>query len=475
MKMSSVSYAFLLSFLITLFCLRFWQSAAYPPVLILLLTGVLVTAIILTIFRRKKMRTAIIAAISCGMTLGVLMAQRVVHVSTPQDIEVFADGQKVIIEGWIIQPPDVRPTVTKLTVQVIKIENETGRHEARGRVLFNDYQAWPEQRYGDYVSITGKLQKPEIIEDFDYPHYLELSGIRAIITRGSIQKTVSSASLPFLEGHWKLIEVLTNVRTIIEDRIGLVLPEPHASLLAGLLTGTRRGLSKDLSTAFRRAGLTHIVAVSGYNVTIILTLIGSLLFWIPVKKRFLPLALAAALFALFVGAGAPVVRAAIMGILGLLALSLERIALTRLLILWTAFFMLLWNPMMLWYDASFQLSFLAVIGLSEISPYLTPFLRRVPKTLAMRESFTATLAAQIATIPLTVVMFDQFSLIAPVSNLLVAPLIPLAMLLGFIATVLSFIWLPLGLLAGYYAWFVLELILKVAVITGTLPWAAVTW
>jgi competence protein ComEC len=418
---------------------------------------------------------AVITAAGFGVLLSLGMLWRMTHITTPLDIEYFAHGTSVTISGWITEPPDVRPTVTKLTVSVTEITNANGTHSVRGRVLFNDIGAWPAVLYGDYVTITGKLTVPEVIDSFDYPHYLEISGIRAIMTRGTIKTSLKTIPPTLSDRPWWLIGKLSAIRTSVENQIGLVLPEPHASLLAGLLTGTRRGLSADLSDSFRRSGLTHIVAVSGYNVTIILTLCSSFLFWVPIKKRLLPLALGAGLFALFVGAGAPVVRAAIMGTLGLIALSAGRVATTRLLILWTAFLMVLWNPIILWYDASFQLSFLAVLGLSEVSPWLKPLLRRVTETLAIRESLTATLAAQIATLPLSVLLFHQFSLIAPVSNILVAPLIPFSMLLGFLATMLSYIWMPLGLIVGYYAWFTLELILKIAVISSSLSFASLSF
>lgn len=474
MKSSEISYGFLLSFLITLLLLRFWQLPAYPLLLLVALGSVAGASIGWSSYFHSR-KIGIIGVMTLGMLLAFLVAARAVHVTNPDDIESFALNTPVTISGWISEPPDVRPTMTKLTVSITELSDANGTYTVKGKTLFNDINAWPELHYGDHVTITGKLQKPEIIDGFDYPHYLELRGIRTVITRGKVILTPPTGPQPPSARTWRLIGMLSALRTTVEDQIGLVLPEPHASLLAGLLTGTRRGLSEKLSDNFRRAGITHIVAVSGYNVTIILVLLGSMLFWLPIRKRFLPLSAAAVLFCVFVGAGAPVLRATIMGILGLLAISAERIAITRLLILWTAFLMLLWNPLMLWYDASFQLSFLAVIGLSELSPWLKPLFKKVPDTLAIRESLVATVAAQIATIPLSILLFRQFSLIAPVSNILVAPLIPLSMLLGSIATGLSFIYQPLGLFVGAFAWFTLELILKIGTICGSLPIASITF
>lgn len=425
------------------------------------------------LLQKRRNTWFVVTSVCIGTLLAFMSVAWTTHISSPDDIENFATNEFVVLHGWVTKPADIRPTMTKLTVSVDAIKNGDESYATKGRILVNVQGGlWPLIEYGDEVTVEGKLTKPEIIEDFDYPHYLELSGIRALVTRGRVRTADEGRPPPSFARTWTIIRMLTDLRTSVENRIGLILPEPHGSLLAGLLTGTRRGLPKHLSDDFRTAGLTHIIAVSGFNVTIVLTLFGGFLFWIPIKKRLIPLSLAAIAFCLFVGGGAPVVRATIMGILGLVALSAERIAITRLLILWTAFLMVALRPLTLWYDASFQLSFLAVIGLSELSAPLKKFLKHVPEFLAIRESLTATVAAQIATIPLSIFLFKQFSLVAPLSNILVAPLIPLSMLLGSISVLLSLIWMPLGMIVGYGTWALLEGILLIAKLSAAVPFAA---
>ena len=243
--------------------------------------------------------------------------------------------------------------------------------------------------------------------------------------------------------------------------------------MAGLLTGSRRGIPEHLMNDFNVTGLTHIIAISGYNITIVIAVISGMLFWLPLKVRFFPSIVAIIAFTLFVGASAAVVRASIMGILGLLALQTGRQSEVRLTILWTLFFMLLWNPKYLWYDAGFQLSFLAVLGLVEIAPYLDPLFKHIPKTLGIREALQMTIAAQISAVPLILFLFGRLSLIAPIANLMVAPFIPLAMLFGFFGTVTSFLWFPLGQLIGYIGWGCLEWIILVAHTLANLPFASI--
>lgn len=470
MKTMKPTLGFLLSFLLVLFALRFWQMTDYPLPLYAFLTGNLAVSFF-TALLQKRTTAWVILAVTLGTLVAFVSAERTQHVTTSTDIESFADGEKHELHGWIVEGPDVRPTETRLVIAVNSIDGSP----AKGRVLVTEYGGYPPHRYGDEVTVTGTLRLPQVIEGFDYPHYLELSGIRALITRGSLKPAETGAVRPSGTRTFRVFGLLYELRTSIEDRIGLILPEPHASLLAGLITGSRRGLPDHLSEDFRTSGITHIIAVSGYNITIIMTLLGSALFWLPVKRRFWPLVMMVTAFTIFVGAGAPVVRAAIMGILGLIALQAERVSVPRLTILWTAFFMLMWNPMQLWYDASFQLSFLAVIGITEFGPFLKKALKNVPETFAIRESLVATLAAQAGTLPISILIFRQFSLVSPLVNVLVAPLVPLGMLLGTISLLLSYLWMPLALLCGYVTWAILHTIILIAKLGAQMPFAAILW
>lgn len=471
MKTLRPTLGFLLSFVVILFLLRFWQLPAYPLPLYAFLAGIMAVSALIALLQKRTT-----AWVICAMTLGCIVAlasaQRTQHITGPKDIESFADGEKHELHGWIVEHPDIRPVQTRLVIAVDRIDDHT---TVRGRILVTVYGSYPPHKYGDEVNVYGTLRRPEVIDEFDYPKYLELAGIRALISRGSVRPAMTDAQRPPEARTYLVFSLLYTLKQSVEDRIGMILPEPHASLLAGLLTGSRRGLPKHLSEDFRISGITHIIAVSGYNITIILTLLSSALFWLPVKRRFWPLVMMVTAFTIFVGAGAPVVRAAIMGILGLVALQTERIAVPRLTILWTAFFMLLWNPLQLWYDASFQLSFLAVIGITECSPYLKRVLKRVPEAFAMRESLVATIAAQIGTLPVSLLLFRQFSLVSPLVNVLVAPLVPLGMLFGAVSLVISIASLPLSLVTGYLTWAVLQAIILIAKLGALIPFAAIRW
>ncbi|HRH93831.1 MAG TPA: ComEC/Rec2 family competence protein [Candidatus Peribacteria bacterium] len=476
MKASRISFGMLLSFVATLFALRWWQSPAYPAALWILLAATGVAGAGLALLPHCRTTGLVVAAMALGTGLAVFSVARTTHVLTPASIENFANARMYTLHGFLAEAPDRRQMQTKIALRTDTLTTSTGAvHTVTGIALITNRAGWPDVTLGDEISAYGALKKPGVIEDFSYDDYLSLRDIYAVMPTANIRLLKPLSARNDASPTDRLFAAIFALRDRFELHINRMQPEPQASLLTGLLTGSRGGMPQDLLDAFRTAGLSHIVAISGYNITIIITLVSGMLFWLPLKRRFPLLVLGIALFTVFVGASASVVRAAVMGILGLFALQHNRQANIRLLVLWTAFFMLMLNPKQLWFDAGFQLSFLAVIGLAELSGPLGKRLQWLPETLGIRDSLIATMAAQIATLPLSMLVFRQLSLVAPFANILVAPLIPLAMLFGFIGTVLGFVWMPLGLVPSYVAWGILNLIIVITKACAAVPYAAVFW
>ncbi|MDB4979050.1 MAG: competence protein ComEC [Candidatus Peribacteria bacterium] len=466
MRPSRVSFTFLGNFIITVFLLQWWQAAAYPVyVWLMLLLTAAVSGIGILAGRTRNIAIAVLSAMP-GILIGFGSVARTTHTTNIQTVDFYASGSKLSVLGTIADQPDKRPTVTKYTIAAESITISGSTFPVRGNVLINDGNQWPEYHYGDKIEAYGKLEKPGLIEDFSYDNYLSRFNIYSVMYRAHVGLTHEG-------NHLNIFRFLYGWKDSFEDRINRLMPEPQAAFLAGILTGSRRGIPQHLTTDFNTTGLTHIIAISGYNITIVITLITGMFFWLPLRWRFYPAVGCIVLFTLFTGASAAVVRAAIMGILGLIALQSGRLQDTRLTVLWTLFFMIAWNPKYLWYDAGFQLSFLALIGLMELTPVLEPLMKKLPDTCGIRESLTATTAAQIATAPCIIFLFGRFSLIAPVANLLTAPLVPLSMFFGFTAVCLSVIWFPLGLLAGFLAWCCLESIILITSTLAAIPFASV--
>lgn len=478
MPKSWYSITFFLAFLIATAALQWWQVPAYPnEVTIFLFVGILIFLLsgitLKFISSRSSGISFLFFCVALGASLGFVRVAQTTHVTISDSIESIAiekseedrwkDFPRVTLHGYIVAEPDRRPLKTKYTVEV----DSASGSALHGKVLATDHSMYPRHNYGDEVTVTGILEKPGQIEDFHYDRFLSRYGIHSVMYRASV-KTLSS-------GHGnKFFAFLFKLKEKFESQINKLYPEPHASFMAGLITGSRRGIPQHLLDDFQITGLTHIIAISGYNIAIVIAVISGAFFFLPLKWRFAPSIFAIVAFTFFVGASPSVVRAAIMGGLGLFALQVGRQKHSLIAILFTAALMTAWNPKVLWYDAGFQLSFLSVLGLSYLAPFLDRIFACVPKVLGLRESLQMTVAAQLAAVPLIVVLFSHFSIIAPLANIVVAPFIPLAMLFGFAGTVVSFFFEPLGLLIAYLGWGALEVIIRATKFFAEVPHALVS-
>jgi len=259
---------------------------------------------------------------------------------------------------------------------------------------------------GDTVIVTGKL----------YP------------MRGSNQARISYAKIETVASDQNVINRLTRK---FNAGMQSALPEPQASFAMGLLTGQRSTLPKDITLALTAVGLVHIVAVSGYNLTILVRGIGRLKLGSKYQKLILSLGLIIT-FVLITGFSASIVRAAIVSVLSLWAWYYGRKLRPLVLISFTAAITGLWNPFYVWSDLGWYLSFLAFFGVLVIAPIIAARLFAVqPKLLTM--VLIETLSAELMTLPLILMTFSQLSIVALVANLLIVPLVPVAMLFSAIA------------------------------------------
>jgi competence protein ComEC len=259
---------------------------------------------------------------------------------------------------------------------------------------------------GDRVKVSGKL----------FP------------MRGSNQGRVAYAQLTVLN---HADNPINNLTRRFNAGMESALPEPAASFGLGLLIGQRSTLPQEITDALTAVGLVHIVAVSGYNLTIIIRGIGRLKLGSKYQKLILSLALIVG-FVLVTGFSASIVRAAIVSGLGLAAWFYGRQFKPLVLIIFAAAVTGLWNPFYVWGDLSWYLSFLAFFGVLVIAPVIAGrFFNNPPKLLTM--VLLETLSAELMTLPLILMTFGQLSIISLIANVLVVPLVPLAMLLSAIA------------------------------------------
>ncbi len=366
----------------------------------------------------------------------------------------------ISITGIIDAEPDIREKEARLTVV------------SQGTRLLITTALYPRFAYGDKMIIVGKLQKPKKFDtdngrQFDYPAYLAKDGIYYLIER---PKTgfISANNGSFIQTK------LFAFKNSFIGKITKIIPEPYGSFLSGLLLGGKQSLGKELLDDFRRVGIIHIVVLSGYNITVVGDAIMKAFSFLP---KFFGMSLGVVsiiLFALMTGGSATVVRASIMALLVIVASATGRTYdITRALFV-AGFLMVLHNPAILVFDPSFQLSFMATLGLVTLSPIIKNRLAWVTERFGLRDIVSATLATQIFVLPLLLYNTGQLSLVALPINLLILPTIPATMLFGFIAGLMAFIGtylaLPFAGIAYSLLWYQVSLVTLVA----SFPFASVS-
>lgn len=339
-------------------------------------------------------------------------------------------------------------------------------------------QRYPPIEYGSELRLRGDLEEPSRLGSSGYAAFLKRGGVLSVMAKPDIE-VISN------DGGSGIMRVLLQVKERGRETINRILPEPHAALLTGILLGDDSGIPRTLSDDFRRTGMTHIIAISGFNIAILIALLDR------TTRPFFPRRLAAIiimimllLYAAMVGGSASVVRATLMGISYLIGLRLLGRPTMVVAGLFTAsFLMTLVQPATLW-DAGFQLSFAATLGLvlyadpwtqrldQGLTPFVTPELR--PRVVGfMAEVGLVTLAAQLLTIPLIIYHFGRLSLASIPANILVLPAQPGVMMAGGLATMIGFVNVFVGQLVGLIAWFFLHYTIYIVRLLAQMPGASI--
>jgi competence protein ComEC len=312
---------------------------------------------------------------------------------------------------------------------------------------------YPKYYYGQELVGKGKLKPP--------PEFNRKDNISAQLVLPKISKTAVNKVGPK--------KYLYKFKQNFLVAIGSFLPEPQSGLLGGLLLGTRK-MPEELLDNFRTTGTSHIIAVSGFNITIVATFLDKIFRRFGRSASFYLSLLGITAFVIITGASASVVRAGIMGSLALFARHAGRLYSSVNALVLTSDAMLFQNPVILLYDIGFQLSFVALAGLLFVQPKLEELW---PKYEWMKNFLFPTLAAQITTAPLILYHFGNLSIVSILTNMLVLPFIPIVMLVGFVAIVAFFAFQPLGILIGWAAWLILFYIIWIVGFTADFPAAAI--
>ena len=278
---------------------------------------------------------------------------------------------------------------------------------------------YPEVNYGDKISVKGiadrgQLKKPELI---------------------SLEKETS---------------FLFDFRKKIIDFYRETLPEPHASLVAGVTLGSKSEIPYDFWQNLKKSGVLHVVVASGMNVTFVAGfLISFLAFFLSRKKALIFAILGIWLYVVLSGFEAPLIRAGIMTSFAFWAQKIGRLSFSWRILFLTCLVMLIFNPLWL-FDIGFVLSFVATASLMLFQVKISQRLKRLPSLL--KEGFSTSLAAQIGVAPIIFVSFGQFNILSPLINMLVLWTVPGIMILGAFGGILGLIFPFIGKLILYLSY-----------------------
>ncbi|MDO8499809.1 MAG: ComEC/Rec2 family competence protein [bacterium] len=372
------------------------------------------------------------------------------------------NGRQLEFEGQVQYILSANTKSVHYVVAVNQLLSGTNTKIIQGKILVMA-PAYADYVYGDELRISCLVSAPKLsaTSNFRYDRYLARVGVGSVCPNpkirlvGSDRKSVVGIIARFF----------TNLRGRVDTQVGQLWPEPAGGLMGGILYGARSNMPADLLDNFNRVGITHVIAISGYNISIIATVLMSVLFRAGLNRRqaFGLIVACILVFILFSGVSASAVRAGIMGVLVLVAGLMGRLSRIGNVLVFTAAVMLLFNPFILIWDAGFQLSFLATLGLVYISPLLAEW----------PEVVRSTLSAIIATLPLILFQFGRLSMVAPLVNVLILWMVPYLMFFGALAILASFIFFSAGLLFAWIALVGLKFMIFIATWFGSQPWSAV--
>jgi competence protein ComEC len=464
MRLLALAVAFLGGVLLSQVFRPVWEATA------LLLIASFLLATLLGLSKKSLVPALLLAAMCAGLLR--------VHFSDLDRPDSLAGlhQEQVSVEGIITTDPESAGQAWRFRFRAESVDIEGQTSEVAEVVLvtaMGPAQVVSERgrhpfRYGDRRRLTGILEATQAEGGYDYAAYLARQGIHSRMLFPEVALVEAGQGARFYQ--W-----LYSLRRSLADSISEVVAEPQASVGQAMLVGLREGIPDELNASFQRSGLTHILAISGMNIGIVLGLsiaISRGLFGRRNLYLLLPLAVLW-LYALMAGMSPSVARAAVMGTVYLAALFFGRpnSALPGLGL--AAGVMVAITPAVLW-DISFQLSFAAVAGIAAFTQPITGLLRSLPALrgglgAAVAEPIAVTVAATATTIPLTAFYFQSIAWVGVPATLLVLPVLPFILVAHALAGLVGLASATVGGWFGWVAWLPTAYVTEVTDLAARVP------
>jgi len=379
---------------------------------------------------------------------------------------IIYQGEKVTFRGRVCREAETDYKIRRLTICLPE------------KILVTT-ALYPEYDYADVLEISGKIEEPPILENFDYARYLGKSDIYSVMYYPKLTLIAQGQTNNLFQlFYFQLLKLKKQFETILERSI----KEPELGLAKAIFLGMKRQILADDKEAFTRSGLSHLIAISGTHIVVLSALIVKLSSALRMARspslfiNFIFLAI----YPLFTGLSASALRAGLMGSLVLLAFYEGRLIISIRALVFSAALMLIFNPKLLREDLGFQLSFLAVLGIIYLYPifclikrvykkYLTGTILKILNSVT--DVLSITLACQIMTLPILLINFQQLSMVSPLANVLVIWTFPFLFVFLILPLLPAAIFPILGPWFFAPAYFLLAYIFSMARYLANFSWA----
>lgn len=329
-------------------------------------------------------------------------------------------------------------------------------------------------KYGDKIEFYLEYEKPSTARNymgFDYSNYLKTKKIF-----GTVNLKEEDVEIISHDNSNIILRKIYELRNLMKTKIEKLLPKETSGLCLGMLIGETSGIEENMQENFRDSNLSHILAVSGANVSYIIVSITYIFNKMYLRKRLSKIIsiILLILFMLLTGCTSSVNRACIMAILMLIAELLYRKSDVYNNLAISALILLIINPYSL-LDIGFQLSYMGTIGIVFLHDKIGNFIKINNKIVKyFFEMISVTTCANLAIIPIMMFHFNTISLTFYFSNIIVGPILGIVVIIGFIMFFISLIFTPISSLIAIVLNLMLKFIIKIAEITANMPFSKIT-
>ncbi|MAT42233.1 MAG: hypothetical protein CL609_07825 [Anaerolineaceae bacterium] len=456
------------------------------------LAGVSLVCLVGEVVLRKRIKSTLdkgkwlpvpISLLCLALFVGAWRYQTNLPHFSEKNLGYYNDQGVMTVEGVVVSDPQNLERSSRFVFQAEFRHTSHGEKEPLNGKMLVQYRLG-EFSYGDRLLLTGDLVTPPENEEFSYRDYLARSRVYSLMAFPRLKLLSENQANSIQQG-------LYAFRQFVHLKIQQFLPQPEAALLSGILLGIETDIPNDLELAFQNTGTAHIIAISGFNMTLLAALfLKGFRRWLPVWWAGALAVLAITVYTLFVGAAPAVQRAAVMSSLSMTGGLIGRKQAGPFTLLLTVAVMVFFNPLFLW-DAGFQLSVMATLGLilyaDKILHWFQNRMRRWVSEDKVKqisgpvgEYFLFTLAAQLTIFPVLLYHFESFSLSSFIANPLILPPQPFVMMFGGIAVLVGLVVPFLGRYLSYVVW--IPLVYTNRMVTwlsdfslGTLQFGEINW